>query len=308
MRRSNRGFTLIELLVVIAIIAILTAIIFPVYARAKIAAYRSSDISNLNTIRNALQLYRADQGAYPPAILGYATLYTAGPGNNVVPADQLHSFLYSRRIDSVDTLRPALNRPDKTQITTAVWPTIDATPGPVLDLNGDGVITPADDDPKARQAYGTNHTVDATDYPGGIKGINPLPDPSFNPNQNIDGTTNLHFYNVSGYDVGVVQPGGNANCTALGQPGCTELRYSLFWTIYSLQGVGGVFGSISDDPRQLGYTEPPENTVVTWDSYFRDYSGGTLQRNKNEIVLFLNGNAKPYDSADMASKSFRTLP
>ncbi|RYG23769.1 prepilin-type N-terminal cleavage/methylation domain-containing protein [bacterium] len=42
----SRVFTLIELLVVIAIIAILAAILFPVFARAKAAAKNTSDLSN----------------------------------------------------------------------------------------------------------------------------------------------------------------------------------------------------------------------------------------------------------------------
>ncbi len=299
MQRSNRGFTLIELLVVIAIIAILAAIIFPVYARAKIAAYRSGDISNLNSIRNSLQLYRADQGAYPPALLGYATLYTAGPGTNVVPAGQLRSFLYARRIDSVETFRPALDRPKDTDITTAVWPTVDSRPGAILDLDGNGVINAADDDPNARQAYGPNHIVNQADFPGGV---------TLNAKENIDGTTNFHYYNISGYDVGKVQLGGNANCTTGDTSGCTELRYAPFWSKYSLVGVSGTYGSINDDPRQLGYSEPPETTVITWNSYFRDYDAGAVQRNRNDIVLFLGGAARPYDSKDMADRSWRVLP
>ena len=64
-----------------------------------------------------------------------------------------------------------------------------------------------------------------------------------------------------------------------------------------------------DDPRQLGYTDPPENTVVTWNSYFRDYGPGTIvERNRNDIVLFLNGSARPYDSRDLAERSWRVLP
>ena len=72
MSRRN-AFTLIELLVVIAIIGILSAIIFPVFARMKDSAYKSGDLTNMNSIRTALQLYRADQGAYPPTLLGYAS-------------------------------------------------------------------------------------------------------------------------------------------------------------------------------------------------------------------------------------------
>ena len=48
MRRS--GFTLIELLVVIAIIAILAAILFPVFARAREKARQASCLSNLRQI------------------------------------------------------------------------------------------------------------------------------------------------------------------------------------------------------------------------------------------------------------------
>jgi prepilin-type N-terminal cleavage/methylation domain-containing protein len=44
--KMKRGFTLIELLVVIAIIAILAAILFPVFAQAKVAAKKSVAVSN----------------------------------------------------------------------------------------------------------------------------------------------------------------------------------------------------------------------------------------------------------------------
>ncbi|MHB1457542.1 MAG: type II secretion system protein [Armatimonadota bacterium] len=57
MLRKQRGFTLIELLVVIAIIAILAAILFPVFAKAREAARSTSCISNLKQIGTAFQLY-----------------------------------------------------------------------------------------------------------------------------------------------------------------------------------------------------------------------------------------------------------
>lgn len=56
----KRAFTLIELLVVIAIIAILAAILFPVFAQAKMAAKKSSDLSNMKQIGTAIQLYLND--------------------------------------------------------------------------------------------------------------------------------------------------------------------------------------------------------------------------------------------------------
>jgi len=58
MRR--RGFTLIELLVVIAIIAILAAILFPVFARAREKARQTSCLSNLKQINLGMEMYVGD--------------------------------------------------------------------------------------------------------------------------------------------------------------------------------------------------------------------------------------------------------
>ncbi len=57
---TQSGFTLIELLVVIAIIAILAAILFPVFAQAKEAAKKTSCLSNLKQIGTAMVLYETD--------------------------------------------------------------------------------------------------------------------------------------------------------------------------------------------------------------------------------------------------------
>jgi len=56
----KKAFTLIELLVVIAIIAILAAILFPVFAQAKAAAKKTADLSNLKQLGTATALYGAD--------------------------------------------------------------------------------------------------------------------------------------------------------------------------------------------------------------------------------------------------------
>jgi prepilin-type N-terminal cleavage/methylation domain-containing protein/prepilin-type processing-associated H-X9-DG protein len=58
--RRRRGFTLIELLVVIAIIAILAAILFPVFAQARDKARSTACLSNMKQIGNALMMYMQD--------------------------------------------------------------------------------------------------------------------------------------------------------------------------------------------------------------------------------------------------------
>src|SRR5512139_1836154 len=57
---SRRGFTLIELLVVIAIIAILAAILFPVFAQAREKARAASCLSNVKQLSLALIMYAND--------------------------------------------------------------------------------------------------------------------------------------------------------------------------------------------------------------------------------------------------------
>ncbi|MEI6521791.1 MAG: prepilin-type N-terminal cleavage/methylation domain-containing protein, partial [bacterium] len=60
MFKYQRGFTLIELLVVIAIIAILAAILFPVFARAREKARQSTCTSNQRQIAASITMYTQD--------------------------------------------------------------------------------------------------------------------------------------------------------------------------------------------------------------------------------------------------------
>ncbi|MCO5296464.1 MAG: type II secretion system GspH family protein [Fimbriimonadaceae bacterium] len=285
----KRAFTLVELLTVIAIIALLAAIAFPVLARSKDNANRSSDIANMNSIRTALQLYRVDQGAYPPALLGYATLYATGPNaGNVMPASQVRGFLYPRRVDSSKTFQPAYARYGNADITTAVWPPADPRPlgsAPVLDLNGDGSVDSNDDVAGARQAFGPSDVVKRPNPNNAAENIENDPNP----------TINAYFYKISGYDVSEVPTGGGASRW--------ELRYAKFWTTWGL-----TTGGADDDPRQLGYTDPPDGTVVTWDSYFRELdASGQATRANRDVVLFLGGGARTFDSRAISERSWRVV-
>jgi len=74
----RKGFTLIELLVVIAIIAILAAILFPVFARAREKARQTSCLSNMKQIGLAFMMYTQDYDETLPGISFSAT--GANPG------------------------------------------------------------------------------------------------------------------------------------------------------------------------------------------------------------------------------------
>ena len=78
---KNRGFTLIELLVVIAIIAILAAILFPVFLSAKASAMSGTCVSNLKQTGNAFNLYANDNnGRFPLQTRSWAMTWYWGDG------------------------------------------------------------------------------------------------------------------------------------------------------------------------------------------------------------------------------------
>lgn len=77
-QKKNKGFTLIELLVVIAIVGVLSSTVLNQTRTARIKANDAKRISDLRQIRNALELYRQDNGVYP-SIGGQTCNSTTGP-------------------------------------------------------------------------------------------------------------------------------------------------------------------------------------------------------------------------------------
>lgn len=98
MKRTIRnGFTLIELLVVIAIIAILAAILFPVFAKARDKARQTTCINNLKQIGLAFGQYLADNdGGFPEG--GH---YNIQGDNAYIPGTHVHALMPYTKNDKI---------------------------------------------------------------------------------------------------------------------------------------------------------------------------------------------------------------
>jgi prepilin-type N-terminal cleavage/methylation domain-containing protein len=118
---QRRGFTLIELLVVIAIIAILAAILFPVFARARESARRSTCLSNLKQVGTATMMYLQDyDDTYPSGLVlavpgpdtggNFAVMYAKTPPNSVVYSGNINGPNGSYRLfaDRAKGFRPSV--------------------------------------------------------------------------------------------------------------------------------------------------------------------------------------------------------
>ncbi len=94
---TRRGFTLIELLVVIAIIAILAAILFPVFAKAREKARQASCLSNVKQIGIGLMAYLQDYDERLP--MTYFYIGAAGSSDLYWPIDVLQPYIKNWQIN-----------------------------------------------------------------------------------------------------------------------------------------------------------------------------------------------------------------
>jgi len=87
-RTARKAFTLVEILIVVVILGILAAIVVPQFSSAADDARASNTASQLSTLQNAIELFRAREGAYPDfATNGWQELTADTDGDNVPDAD-----------------------------------------------------------------------------------------------------------------------------------------------------------------------------------------------------------------------------
>jgi len=320
--RRPAAFTLIELLVVIAIIAILAAILFPVFGTIRENGRQSSTLSNMHTIYVNAKTFYEDEGHFPAALFGYATAPTGFTAPNpperpalpadvpgkIIPLDQTSNYFATNAVNKADATPGskyvAKNRgylygeqirdyrafladdnliKNKSAVTPAYWP-----------LNS----------PVSLRAGGTLSNripvvwtqSDASTSPK-VYGDNDLPDPSY------AGQPKL-FYVMDSMDIGPTldangQPVDCAgNIASSNASYCYELHYSPDWSHY-LGAADDVDPQLKPIVTQLKYKYPPsERTIITYVTHHAALG------NPQVLILLLSGTARKMAPRD----AFQLLP
>jgi prepilin-type N-terminal cleavage/methylation domain-containing protein len=107
--RNARGFSLVELLVVIAVIAILAAIIFPVFSQVREKARQGNVLSNYQKISKALASYQQDNGHPPKVLFAYADNAATMQGARALPPGGHYDGLYPNYINDISVFKDQNN-------------------------------------------------------------------------------------------------------------------------------------------------------------------------------------------------------
>lgn len=263
------GFTLIELLVVIAIIAILAAIIFPVFNSVRENAREATTMSNLHDISSALALYKLDNRRYPDVLFAYAcngqldsvTGKPCSVGDTMADVAQdpnshdLLVGLYPEYIKDWQSFTCPNNLITSNSATTTLpdnilCPKENAAGGAYADSVG---YTPCSAAGSTGQLFATKHTyflADAMDVSPEVVNVNQF-------------------------------AGGNNT------PGNWDYvpRYQTSWMSYDTGSGGNGNASDPDYIRQLRWINPPADTYVTSVTYH-------VPNSDRLIVLYESGSAQ----------------
>ena len=266
------AFSMIELLVVIAIIALLAAIIFPVFATVRENGRQNASISNMHDISVKMEQYKLDTQHYPPVLFGY---FKTGVSmdkllDNCTAAGDCATYLpglYPEYIKSWQEFQDPNNNVK-----------LDA---------------PA---PAAQTHLCTSDDADITDCgsPGTDGKLVPLTGPNLHP-----------FYQADAYDVSPQLSTSNSLNTATYvtryQPNWTSIKESdldcgtAYATAPAIAISEGLCGTSATDFKnmyvnQMRWRNPPSNTYVTSTTYHVPQASIVL-------VLTQDGSVKKVDAA-----------
>jgi prepilin-type N-terminal cleavage/methylation domain-containing protein len=310
---TRRAFTLIELLVVIAVIAILAAILFPVFGAVREQARQSNTMSNMHAIYIGARLFYEDEGRFPDVLFPYAeTTYTDGnnvqrrrpivPGDDpttIVPMDEAtgqyktgvmngdtppkmvdgpvnQGFLYREQVKDYVTFLNADNPvKDKRAVTKVYYPVY--SPLGAIGTPAKPVLVTWEDKgvaPNGCTLYGDKN------IPFDSNGGSNFP-PAY------VGQPKL-FYVMDSMDIGPLcdSLGKQMTDPTTGQP-MYELHYSPDWT-HLLGLTCDVDTNNNPIVNQLKYRNPPtDRTIITWSTQHVATAGSP-----SVIILLANGTAR----------------
>jgi len=263
-RPAPQGFTLIELLVVIAIIAILTAILLPVFASVREGSRQGVAISNMKDIQQKMAQFKLDNHRYPEVLFGYSDgkgsmKEALGRAQAAGTAAAYFPGLYPAYIKDVEVFTDPnnkVNTSDAGQFTGQTATKIVAPCNAAVDMSLSG------------------------NSASGCAGTPPVTTPA--PGSVVSTTRN--FYLADAYDSSPLVTGTNtAN-------GASVVRYQL---ARENTVTGGATADL-DYNYQLRWQNPPAGTLVTATTYH-------VQNADKVLVLFESGAVKKVTGADFAS-------
>lgn len=277
-RVRKRGFTIIELLTVIAIMAVLMALVFPVASTMKERGNQTACIGNLQSIGQALKLYRLDERSYPLALYGYVM----DRDGNGLPDDEPTTFLYPHYMRARRDFKCPNNPNRDNESLFSDW----------------------------YQGAQPGRSAPLTRVPGkeGNYSLQPVADQK------------IFYYVFDSYDGAVLPPvrvTQNPVPLVLAQPPSFEApmyeqHYRHDWA--SLFGVAQSNPLHPMSTRELLNRNPEDSTYVTTCTYHRKYRTGENGivlppgEYSTDIVLFLDGHAEKFPSAEVAQKGMGVLP
>ncbi len=277
-RAARHAFTLIELLVVIAIIAILTAILLPVFASVRENARQSTSISNMKDIQQKMEQFKLDNHRYPDVLFGYA-----------YPGTTMKSALGQAQSDHQNDL--------KNNVTD---PAVLASHNPAIYFPG---LYPAyiKDVEEFTDPNNTVNSSDAGKYTGQLSTNIIAPCNAIN-DEALTGansstctgaapgsvaTTNRNFYLADAYDSSPIVTGTNQVSTT------SVVRYQLAREATFVSSANNTTADASYN-YQLRWQNPPAEAVITATTYH-------VKNADKVLMMFESGAVKKVTGHDFAT-------
>jgi len=284
-RTARQAFTLIELLVVIAIIAILTAILLPVFASVREGARQGTSISNMKDIQQKMEQFKLDNHRYPDVLFGYAYPGTTLK-NGLAAVQNAHQADLSANPPVTDPAVLASHNP--AIYFPGLYPAYIKDPEEFTDPNN---TVNSSDTGKIVSGLAVNlvapcNAVNDTALSGSVSNC------SATAAGNVASTTR-NFYVADAYDSNPTVTGTNQinDPTSL-----TPYSYLVRYQLAREQTLATIPTDASNPySRQLRWQNPPSNTVIIATTYHVKYADKVL-------VMFESGAVKKMTGADFHAK------